>query len=92
VTLTACTTLAVSREAVLVCLRDRPHLRERLAQDLIRRVAEDEERIIRLAHDPVSVRLAWLLVYLGGHEDPAAESEGERLCRTVRAHRAGGDH
>jgi CRP-like cAMP-binding protein len=35
-----------------------------LARDLIRRVAEDEERIMRLARDPVDVRLAWLLVYL----------------------------
>lgn len=35
-----------------------------LAQDLIRRVAEDEERIMRLARDPVGVRLAWLLVRL----------------------------
>jgi CRP-like cAMP-binding protein len=62
--LTACTTLAVSREAFLACLRDRPNLWEGLAQDLIRRVAEDEERIMRLARDPVDVRLAWLLVYL----------------------------
>ena len=62
--LTACTTLAVSREAFLGCLRDRPNLWEGLAQDLIRRVAEDEERIMRLARDPVDVRLAWLLVYL----------------------------
>jgi CRP-like cAMP-binding protein len=64
--LTACTTLAVSREAFLGCLRDRPDLWERLARDLIRRVAEDEdeERIMRLARDPVDVRLAWLLVYL----------------------------
>jgi CRP-like cAMP-binding protein len=64
VALTACTTLAVSREAFLACLRDRPNLWEGLAQDLIRRVAEDEERIMRLARDPVDVRLAWLLVYL----------------------------
>lgn len=64
VALTACTTLAVSRESFLGCLRDRPHLWEGLARDLIRRVAEDEERIMRLARDPVDVRLAWLLVYL----------------------------
>jgi CRP-like cAMP-binding protein len=64
VALTGCTTLAVSREAFLACLRDRPHLWEGLARDLIRRVAEDEERIMRLARDPVDVRLAWLLVHL----------------------------
>jgi CRP/FNR family transcriptional regulator, cyclic AMP receptor protein len=75
--LTACTALAVSREAFLGCLRDTPNLREGLARDLIRRVAEDEERIMRLARDPVDVRLAWLLVYLtrlGG----AVEEDGSQ--------------
>jgi CRP-like cAMP-binding protein len=55
VALTACTTLAVSRASFLGCLRDKPNLWEGLARDLIRRVAEDEERIMRLA---------WLLVHL----------------------------
>jgi CRP-like cAMP-binding protein len=64
VALTECTTLAVSREAMRACLSDRPQLWEWLAQDLIRRVAEDEERIMRLARDQVNVRLAWLLVRL----------------------------
>lgn len=64
VALTDCTTLAVSRAAMRACLSDRPQLWEWLAQDLIRRVAEDEERIMRLACDPVGVRLAWLLVRL----------------------------
>ena len=62
--LTECTTLAVSRAAMRACLSDRPQLWEWLAQDLIRRVAEDEERIMRLARDEVKVRLAWLLVRL----------------------------
>jgi CRP-like cAMP-binding protein len=64
VALTACTTLAVSRAALRSCLSDQPQLWEGLAQDLIRRIAEDEERIMRLARDQVPVRLAWLLVRL----------------------------
>jgi CRP-like cAMP-binding protein len=75
VALTACTTLAVSRAAVRACLSDRPQLWEGLAQDLIRRVAEDEERIMRLACDPVGVRLAWLLVRLVRSCD-AVEDDG----------------
>jgi Crp-like helix-turn-helix domain len=50
-------------------------IREGLAQDLIRRVAEDEERIMRLARDPVGVRLAWLLVRLARPCD-AVEDDG----------------
>jgi CRP-like cAMP-binding protein len=75
VALTACTTLAVSRAAVRACLSDRPQLWEGLAQDLIRRVGEDEERIMRLARDPVGVRLAWLLVRLARLGD-AVEDDG----------------
>ena len=75
VALTTCTTLAVSRAAVRACLNDRPYLWEGLAQDLIRRVAEDEERIMRLARDPVGVRLAWLLVCLARLGD-AVEDDG----------------
>ena len=75
VALTACTTLAVSRAAVRACLSDRPRLWEWLAQDLIRQVVEDEERIMRLARDPVGVRLAWLLVRLARLCD-AVEDDG----------------
>jgi CRP-like cAMP-binding protein len=75
VALTGCTTLAVSPAAIRACLSDRPQLWEWLAQDLICRVAEDEERIMRLARDPVGVRLAWLLVRLTRLGD-AVEDEG----------------
>lgn len=75
VALTGCTTLAVSRAAVRACLNDRPQLWEWLAQDLIRRVAEDEERIMRLARDPVRVRLAWLLVRLARLGDVVEEDD-----------------
>jgi CRP-like cAMP-binding protein len=75
VALTACTTLAVSRAALRACLSDQPQLWEGLAQDLIRRIAEDEERIMRLARDQVPVRLAWLLVCLTRSYD-AVEDDG----------------
>jgi CRP-like cAMP-binding protein len=52
-----------------------PQLWEGLAQDLIRRVAEDEERIMRRARDPAGVRLAWLLVRLARLGD-AVEDDG----------------